>query len=382
MALTVDNFVGFETQGMEEAASTLTTPEISTTIFHSGAASLLLNDTLDEYVIPWLSRGGVGGPGPFIFGFAIYLDGFPSINDTIVEAKDNGASRVFHMAITTTGILSIHEADGDTIDTAAEALNTDQWHYLEFYVDLGATSGDWEWWIDGNSEGSGTANFDDGGTFGGLTSALHLLGVDNDVYYDDVYMLSDAAATDRYGDCEVFKYQSVKNSDVPDDSGDTLNAGTWNRAGETPLASTATHPEYTNTGAGAVNTDATNGFPEGPKNDARIDGDSNIKAMKVISNMQRSGGGGSQHFMLFGNDADGTLRSNDIAPTASFDNYEYMSELATVVPLSSEYCQIGFETTGAQDYECQEQWGMLLHVPDPPTDVIDVPLVMAPYMPA
>jgi len=110
--------------------------------------------------------------------------------------------------------------------------------------------------------------------------------------------------------------------------------------------------------------DDTNGSPEGPKNDARIDGDSNIKGMKGICNMERSGGSGSDHFILMGNDGDGTTRSADLDPPTSSDTYFFLSESGSIVPLSTEYCRIGFETTGGQDFECNEQWAMLLHVPD------------------
>ena len=168
---------------------------------------------------------------------------------------------------------------------------------------------------------------------------------------------------DKLGIVEIFKYQSVKNSATPDDGGDVLNAGTWNRAGETPLAETATNPEYTSAGAGAVDTDATNGSPEGPANDVRVGNDANIRAAKAISSMQRSSGGQSDHFILFGNDVDGTTRSAVLNPSVSFDEFFFVSEAASIVPLSTEHFRIGFETTGPRDYECREQWAMILHLP-------------------
>ena len=51
------------------------------------------------------------------------------------------------------------------------------------------------------------------------------------------------------------------------------------------------------------------------------------------------------------------------------------------VPDTTEYCRIGFERgqddPGGQNYDCQEQWAMLLHVPDAaPTGVPKVTLAL------
>ena len=41
----------------------------------------------------------------------------------------------------------------------------------------------------------------------------------------------------------------------------------------------------------------------------------------------------------------------NLDPTASAVTYFMVSELATIVPLSTEYLQLGFETSGAQDFK-------------------------------
>ncbi len=109
----------------------------------------------------------------------------------------------------------------------------------------------------------------------------------------------------------------------------------------------------------------------GPANDGLTES-GDIVAIKAISTMQRSGGGGTDHFILLGNDVDGTTRSVDLAPTTGLISYFMVSELTSIVPTNSEFCRIGFEQTNAQDYECSGMLAQILHVPPPPPEGVGI----------
>ena len=369
MALTLNNFVGFETGGLEEIAGTFGAPTASETQKHAGVYSgrIPSGSRIDWPII----TGSAGAGNDYIVGFWVYFDDINGVIGTFVRAYDDSGSidgSCFLLRLSAANLILEDSADVQVV-SVDNPFSAGRWQLVEIrwqYSDAGA----FDLHVDGVSKISEVGvdlKFNPAGTItedgGNYLMFGRSSGGANYHYIDDIYSYSGAAGVgDFLGDSEVFKYQSVKASDTPD-NGSVLDAGTWDKAGETPLAATATNPEYESTGAGSVNSDDVNGFPEGPKNDARIDGDANIRGMKGLSNMKRSGGGGTAHYILMGNDVDGTTRSPDIDPSTAFATYFFISEAAGIVPLSTEYCSIGFEQTNAQDYECQEQWAMLLHVP-------------------
>ncbi len=374
MAVTINEYIGFETGGIaDESSATSGTPIVTDAdIVRSGSYALGMNATADQYDIDPLRHIASAGTG-YVFGFAFRAtDHTPASATTMVIIGDSTDANVLELALQTDGTIDLIDNTGTTALT--DVLEDDTWHYIEIFWNH-VDSGTWQVFIDTVSVGTASTRDMSGG---GTLDLFRLQGTATGTFYfDDVYILSDAVVGDRLGDCEVFKYQSAKASAVPDDdfpasgsAGDTLNLGTWDQAGITPMEDAGVAAEYTDAGAGAVYSDGTNGSPEGPANDPRIDGDSNIRAIKAVVNMKRSGGGGSDHFILLGNSggvSGDIIRSGDLGPSQSFVFYYLISESSTVVPTSSEYCAIGFETTGAQDFECQEMWAMLLHVPTVPT---------------
>ena len=369
MAITLRNFVGFETGGTEEVDGQVGSPAVNSTApVKSGTYSLKLDGAATaaqvDFNIDLLESASRG-----LYGFHFQTNDVTPTNDVDIFAiVDTAGAAHFALRLKTTGNVDLIDANGAVQATITSPFTVNTWHFIEVGWKRDNTVGKVIVDINGGSELSET-NFDNNtGTSAGVIRFTGAGTNNEDIVLDNFYERSASADGDIvranfFGNAEVFKYQSVKASATPDDGGGNLNAGTWDKAGETPLAATATNPEYTDTGAGAVDSDATNGSPEGPANDPNIDGDSNIKGMKGISNMKRAGGGDTAHFILMGNDVDGTTRSADLDPTTAFVNYFFLSEAATIVPLSTEHCRIGFEMDDAQDYECQEQWAMLLHVP-------------------
>ncbi|KKL58930.1 hypothetical protein LCGC14_2220410, partial [marine sediment metagenome] len=372
MAFGLRNFCGFETGGLEEAQAVAGSPTVVNTNVRSGAYCLLMDAAADQYDMDFMALV-LGG---FVcFGFRTD-DATPAAIRTILEIRTANDEVELSVKLNTDGKLRFTVAGNSTDYDGTTVLSDGTYHYLEVFLLAHETAGRAKLWIDNASTPEINVSSIDTKAGTALLSYCRLLGATEAFRFDDVYFGNDGGdPSPPFDPAEVFKYQSVKASATPD-TGGNLNAGTWDKAGETPLAATATNPAYTSAGAGSVDTDAANGSPEGPKNDARIDGDTNIKGMKGISNMRRSGGGGSIHSILMGNDVDGTTTFPDIDPTTAFKNYFVVTESAGVVPLSTEYCSIGFQTTGAQDYECQEQWAMLLHVPSVGGDVT-VPAALA-----
>jgi hypothetical protein len=363
MALTINNFWGAETDGLEESFSTTGTIDVTAGAAHSGGYGYVITGSgtneLDLDPFETIADAGTG-----------YVVGFWAKKKTALINAD----AVFQALEGTTIFATIHlQADGDvsfrnaTTElgiTTTQPISLDTWHYFELYFQH-SNSAAWELFVDGNSVLSGSGDdLDEGSTF----DTIRFEAVTNDVHLDDIYFMSGATgATDRLGGCEVFAYRSDLNSATPDtDAGagsgrSVLDDGTWDLTQTIPFAATK-QASYNDTGAGSVKTDDVGGSSGGgPSGDTNITGD--IKAIKGICTMLRSGGGVTEHYILLGNSVDGTTRSADLDPTTGFITYFMVSESASIVPTSSESCQIGFEMTNAQDFDCAGMLATILHVP-------------------
>lgn len=360
MALTINNFWGAESGGTEELTSVTGSVAASTTQVHSGTYSYYVPVSANFDVSPFESVADAGND--YIVGFWFYHSSTArvscndSVGGTCIEVRQSPTT------------LSVIDANGSTIDSTSNAPSTNAWHFMELYWQRSAT-GSYEIFIDGVSitSGSGedfdnaTSTFDEI-TFNYIGSAL---------YYDDMYIMSGCSSSaDRLGGCEVYSYRSNKESWTPDDGGDNLNVGAptpsttvgWNNTQVVPFNDN-NWAGYDSALAGAVNTDDVGGSAGtgGPNTDGNITG--SILAIKGIWRMDRGNGGGTAHYGLLGNSVDGTIRSADFDPPTSPANYFMVSEWATVVPTSSEYCQIGIECFGPQDFQCYDMLATILHVP-------------------
>jgi len=375
MALQIGNFGAWNSRGVEQAVGTGGAPTVT-------ATDARFNRCLDldgfDYVriqkIPLIGGPASDQGNDYIVGFYCrWTDATPaSIQSSFFYMMDAHTTNALELLLNTDGTVSFLAGSlGETHGTTASAVFSDNtWHLVELYFQY-ATSADWELFVDGDSVMSGTgdntqrtpplgdfwlsAEFNDGWKAG------------------DWYFISGASsAADRLSNgadvqnIQVKHYWSTNGLAVPDDGGDNLNVGSWqsmsvNGEGFDAVVS----GEYTGTGSGAVNTDDGGGAAGtgGPNTDSDIAADSEIRAVKGTWVMERSGGGGSAHYGLLGNSADGTTRSADFDPPTSKATYEFLSEAATIVPLSTEYGQIGIETTGGQDFECYGQLFEILHVP-------------------
>ncbi len=256
MALTLNNFTGFETQGNEEASSVVGTPTYETTNHRTGGSALSVDGTSDDYDIPWVAVGVTDAGADYIIGFALRKNTNPGTTAAVVGVADDAPATILQVSLNTSGALELKNAAGATLDTSS-ALNDDQWYYVEIYAQLNNASGAWEWFIDGITEGSGIgADFTDGNTFGTATSDLGFGSTTSVVMlFDDVYILSGAtASSDRLGGSsisqmpEVFGYQCGAGTTR---TGTPTN-GTFTETGDTLAAEEADGTALEAAGASAL----------------------------------------------------------------------------------------------------------------------------------
>lgn len=373
-ALTLNNFSGFETNGLDEALATAGTPVGIGTPVHSGDFSIHFNSSADSYDIAMITGGSTDSDNDFIVGFFVRMDSWAGAGDIIV-ALDDAGGEVWSLRHSG-GDLIAQDADISVIATCSSCLVIDTWHLIEVRWQHQA-SGDFDLHLDGVSEISETAeDLTDGGAISEDAAVYRLNGpTSNNRYFDDFYAYSGGTGTgDFLGDAEVFRYQANTNSAVADrnvvGSGpDNLEQGVWQDLGETPLSSDATEPGYTSgdARAGAMDTDDTqsgDNFRPGPSGDSNIDGDSNIKGGKWLNRLRRDNGSGTTHFFAFG-DSIGNAANVTVTLGVTFTNFFLIRTDVSDVPSSSEFFTIGFrKLSGGREIFSEEMWTFILHVPD------------------
>jgi hypothetical protein len=362
MALTLNNFWGDTGPGVVELSATSGTVLASGTGGRTDGGYYYVNTGTSGYfeISPFESVAD-GGTG-YVYGFAMDGKYWPVTEEEICAFME-GTTVVLSLVQQTDGTVDVKDAGGSVVRTITTGWPDGiggGWDYIEVYFEH-SNSGTVEVFLNGVSQGSdATVDTSAGGTFDTIrhtqTSVISHVNL-----FDDMYFLSGAASSsDAYGDAEVIAYDT--DAITATDVGASLDIGAWDDVTiwHTPLVAPV-QAEYTGAAAGSTTLDhSTRG---GPSGDSKIDGDSNLKGIKGIWSMERSGGGAAAHYGLLGNSVDGTTRSADFDPPTTQAVYFFVSEAASVVPLSTEYARIGFETTGGQDFECYYQHAKVLHVP-------------------
>ena len=376
MAVQIDNFCGFETQGVEEASSVTGSPIITVGQRTGGAACRITSGV--DYDLPWTADGLSDGSGNRGFGFAIQWDTVTADATEAIYLDDAGAGGAhIKFNIHTDGTLRVTDQAGTGKLFSIDALVAEKKYYVELF-------------FSNSSSGTGTLFIDkvqqdtvvdgDWQINGGSSNVLVHFGHDgtNDYEVDDVYIASSlvGGASDLLGPIEVYMKQGAQTGTTPDiatASTGVLDEGSWDLASETPLneQSQAAAASYTSTDddGGMVYADGS-GDKSGPNGDDRFLG-TTIKAIKGIWRTARSGGGGTAQFGLVGN-AGGA--GSDREETADLDigtgygNFAYLTETAAVLPSLTENAAIGFRKgAGGQDMDVAEMWLMILTVPAAPT---------------
>ncbi len=361
MALTRNNFLGFETGGIEELLSTPGGASASSVDPRTGGFSLLLvngNCTIDPF------ENTIDAGDDYILGFGFkVVDATPSQSLSFFEAEQaSGGEDQIRLNLNTSGTLELRDSSGSQVDSVATPFTDGQWHFIELWWQHSNT-GAAKVFID-NAEVMSVASEDflngtfDQYRFRGNTAT--------DVEFDDIYCLSGAAdETDRLRDAEVFGYRHSVTGATPDAGGGgtagvDLDAGGWE---DTDDSSDATNGEYTGSGdRGTVDWDGPGSDP-----DSSGVGATSFVGAKLYARVDRDGGPATTHALYLGDSGDGNNAveyddNTDWGPiTQDPANYLIVSE--TNLPTETQDIRAGFGTLGAQDIHMYDGMVFLLLVP-------------------
>jgi len=360
----INNFTGFETRSASEEFSASTgSPAFPTSSPNPRSGSTCFGGATATLDFPWVASGITDGGSAYFFGCGVYIETGNTATPLILDVEDDAASSICSVRVNADGTLTLLDANASTLDTSASSYEDDTWHYVEVYAQLNSGTANWEWFIDGNSQGSGSsADLTDANGFGASSSSL-VFSTTANVFVDDAYIMSGVTAvTDRIGPLAYVKgYQSGVASGT--DNGDALLSGQWGDTGDTPFSATGGAESNSGTWSGSTTFDASNtaGLGPGPSGDGDITG-MTIKAAKFIAYMRRSTGpGATSQSLIYGNSVDTPTTSADLSLGTSDAVYTFLSESATVVPTASEYFLMGMDQVGGnQEIISEEMWATLL----------------------
>jgi hypothetical protein len=355
MALTLNNFVGFETGGLEEVSASTGSPTAQTSVVRTGSYAL---QAAGERVDIDLVEGGTSDAGDqYIVGFAYHVsDKTPASESHIV--RGSGASSInFSLRLQTDGDVVLWDETGTTRGTATDPLTENKWHYFELLWE-NLASGDFIVYLDG-SEIINVTNQDFHAE--DLTRYIFWGPSTTGAYFDDVYMMSGATGTGDFLGPRTEVLGAYQNTaEDATDQGSALNNGTWANVGQTPF-NDGTVADYQQNGAIAGYTICDEGNRAGPAGDAP----GTITGAKYIHRMARTNGSSPTTLdKSYGNSVDG-VTSKDMASVllVTYANFFEVSEAAGVVPTNSENFAFGMGQTGSggRDVLAHEMCAMLLH---------------------
>lgn len=352
MALTVNEFIGFETGGLEESSSIAGTPVVQSTVKRSRTFALELNAATDTYIVSPFSEVADAG-NKEIWGGGVRFSVL-NVLTNFWQAADGGGFNIT-LQLKANGDLALLNDLEVEVGTATNPFTVDTFHFIEVVWDH-ANPGKADVFVDDVSVISVTGqNFTSGGTL----AAWHFKCSDGiTIHFDDMYWLSGATSvSDRLGSLAAVlgAYQNTAEDAL--DLGDALETGTWANVSQTPANDANTASYTSNVKTGGTQTDE--GTRAGPSGDADVDG--TIKAAKWIHRLKRGGGGGTTHWKRLGNSGDGMIDIT-MGVSPNFKEFFHISELATQVPTTSEFFQQGFRVDGPRDIIGGDIWAMLLHV--------------------
>ncbi len=381
MALTLNQIVGFETGGLEEASATNGSPDATeATIVNSGGSerSLNLGTTTNTYyeINPFSEVSSAGND--HIFGFAYYFATgvTPSSAVDFALVRDESQNVILDLSLQTDGTIDLNDDNNTTLATTS-AISAATWGYIEVYFQNVGSSASWEFFHNGTSIGSGSSG--DFLSTGSIISEIRFItsgNLDGNYYVDDFYWLSGAtAASDRLGSgFHVRGFQSgaaTTTADYDIVTGGTGVTGNWANAGERPLnASNIVSIDgtyaitYNDTNSGGAGPGINSGSGSLPTANYEVVG------AKWWWNIDRTTGAGRTHQTARGNTGDGATTDtglNSVIDTTAINYFLIDNATATPVPLVTEDFVQGFgqTSTSGQDTDCYEQMAMIAWVTEP-----------------
>ncbi|KKL67497.1 hypothetical protein LCGC14_2134430, partial [marine sediment metagenome] len=134
MALTLNQFTGFETGGNEEAESISGSPDpTEATVVRSGSRALKIDRATNDFweiklfdIVSSASNDHILG-----FGFRSNDVGQAGVGNLICRVRSAGDSRILELEVFPDGKLNLVNAAGSDIGTGTVTLLDDTWHYIE-----------------------------------------------------------------------------------------------------------------------------------------------------------------------------------------------------------------------------------------------------------
>lgn len=379
MALTLNQFTGFETGGLEEATGgTAGSPDATeAVIVRSGDRALAMPDAAAEYDINLFDEVSNAGTD-HVFGFGVYFQNLHAVSDNILEVQDSSNNAILTLRMNTIGTITLFDSSFSS-QISDNIISAGRWHFIEVYFQNTGTGAS-EVFVDGNSIGTDPSADYDTGT--ALTS-VRIIGTSNQdgiVYFDDFYWLSGAtSAADRYGPgVSVYGYQNAQATAAPgfdeigvNGAGDNLDIGQWQSPSDIPWNDTTVGAEYTGSSAvgGCVRTVGTSPAGPGPVNGNKIISGI-IKGAKWGWRGDRSGGGSTTQQVVFGSyDGAGNADMGAGNPTTvtllsgtATNHFVLLGSSDAGVPSNVDEFVIGIANNGGRDWELIAYEAFLLHV--------------------
>jgi len=361
MALTLNNFNGFESRGFEgfSASSGATIDTTTPTVSGDASAKFTANVVLGILSMP-IAFGGTANQGDKIIGGGDFMvsDVTPATTSmALFSFSDGFLSSPIRVALKTDGDLSLIDSNDSEVAAYTPDISDNNWFHLELIFDNSAT-GDAKLYLNGQEVISVT-----GEDFSGAMDIIRIFNhPTTDKWADNLYIYTGASATDVILGADCFIH--VNDSEDDTDVGDTLDAGTWANVGDIPIDD-GSEASYTSaTGDGGTTCDE--GNYAGPYSEGKSSQQNRaidpflIGAINMIR-AKRGNGGGTTHSVNIGNTTDG-MTAEAITLSTSYENFFRVIQQneTSIMPRFAEDFQHGFKVQGARDMDVSALYSHLL----------------------
>lgn len=373
MTTTIRFCDGAESQDLSWAIAVVNSPINFTGTPKTGSRCYLLA-TLASITFPIAPNGLLSGSTAttddhIVVAFGLrFTDKVPSADVEMFTIAEGGTT-VLSLTLTTGSDWELRDHAGTLLDTITDPFTVDEYDFVQIYFEHVGSSADWDIVINGSSVSSGsTGDFLASGdvdrfTFSADNTSIHFR-------WDDIHVLTDDTAKPTLlGPAEVLAFQAGSGAT---ETG-ALDTGDPTYIDELPFSDGGGTDEIEISRSGgsswSVECDAAGEGAAGPRSNADIDGDGNIKLVVWHHQLKRTNGGSPTSMnTLHGNDTD-TLVVNNVASalTTGYQDFFRTSDDASVaMPLSTEDIEYGISIeggSGGRDIFCSGIFAQLLHVP-------------------
>lgn len=369
---TLNNFIGFETGGVEEAiATSATLMGVFATPARTGDYGIRIDASggFDQYDIAIVAGGSNNAGDDRLVGFAARTDMVPDTR--LFEAHDDSGNLLWALESGSGGTIVARDANNSTIGTSTAVLGF-YWTFIEVRWQHVTSNGKFDLYMDGNSEiNSETAVMSVGGTISADTAYYRLTfltGVGGYWHIDDFYAYSGASGTECFlGDNRVIAAQTDCTGPDPvacGGEGSILGVGVWENTDEdSPYDGFVARYDLFGRTWGTVDV---------PDFTDDIGSSDRINAVKGAGRMQSPKGGGAViHYLVFGSDSFKEIGNPIGSDFAYYQNIREKDGTGTLWTLEwANQLEVGFgKGAGGRAIEADAFWVMVAYTPEPPPPV-------------